>query len=194
MRFLDCFTIDLRARTGGPAPGWGALLLRLLLNPGYRAVVYYRIAGYLRAVRYPRRLTNLTAALLTARLSRVPGVEIHARATIAPGLSLPHPHDIVIGAGARIGECATLYNGVTLGARDLKARDTVQDESERYPALGDNVTVFTGAKLLGPVRIGAHSTIGANCVVLKSFPEKSVLVGIPARNLADVETGSGDDS
>jgi serine O-acetyltransferase len=157
---------------------------RLFLNPGYRAVVYYRFACCCRAARFPRRTTSLLAALILARLSRVPGVEIHGDAQIGRGLHLPHPHDIVVGAGSRVGQRVTLYNGVTLGARILLADDPEKNKSARYPVIDDDVTIFTGAKVLGPVHIGANSVIGANAVVLESFPEYSVLVGVPARNIA----------
>lgn len=185
MRFSECFTIDRHARGGGePLSPWG-LALRLLLNSGYRAVVYYRLACYLKGVTFPRRTTNFLALMVLARLARVPGVEIHPGAEIGRGLHIPHPHDIVVGFGARLGERVTLFNGVTLGARDLLARDDAKDSRERYPTLEDDVTVFTGAKILGPVRIGRNSVVGANSVVLHSFPENSVLVGAPARNIAE---------
>ena len=94
---------------------------------------------------------------------------------------------IVVGAGSRVGQRVTIYNGVTLGARILLADDSEKDTLARYPVIDDDVTIFTGAKILGPIRIGPKSVVGANAVVLDSFPENSVLVGVPARNIAKSE-------
>jgi serine O-acetyltransferase len=190
VRFGECFTADRSARASASPLSFVQIARRLLLNPGYRAVVYYRVAGCCRAARFPRRATNLIAALILARLSRVPGVEISGDAEIGRGLHLPHPHDIVVGAGSRVGQRVTIYNGVTLGARILLANDLEKDRTARYPVIDDDVTIFTGAKILGPVRIGAKSVVGANAVVLDSFPENSVLVGVPARNIAKSEIGT----
>jgi len=182
MKLLKCFTCDLAVRSGTPVT-LSRVVRMLLLEPGNRAVAYYRIACWLRALRHPRRSTNFLAAMLLARLSRVPGVEIAVVSEIGEGLSLPHPHDIVLGHGAQVGARVTIYNGVTLGARKLRAHDNVKDKLERYPIIEDEVTIFSGAKILGPVRIGARSTVGANAVVLDSFPPGSTIVGSPARRV-----------
>ncbi len=180
MRLRDCFTADLRARSPQRySPG--ELLLKLILNPGYRVVVYYRIAVFLRKARFPRRLTNLCASLIRVRLSRVPGVEISVRNDIGYGLHFPHPHDIVLGVGCRIGKNVRFYNGVTLGARTLKAMDENQDDDTRYPTIENGVTIFPGSKIIGPVTIGRDSVVGANSVVTRSFPPNSIIAGAPAR-------------
>lgn len=95
--------------------------------------------------------------------------DISPYADIGPGLFLPHFVDITIGAGVSIGENATVYNGVTLG----NARD------EGMPRLGDNVVVYTGAKVIGPVQIGDNSVIGALAFCNKNVPSNSVMYGIP---------------
>jgi len=110
-----------------------------------------------------------------------PGVEINCREDVGAGLRIAHAHDIVIGAGARIGRNVTLYNGVTLGARRYEDAEEGAYDSSRYPIIEDGVTVFSGAKVLGPVTIGKNCIVGANSVVLESFPEDSVLAGVPAR-------------
>ncbi len=103
------------------------------------------------------------------------GIEISPRCEIGPGLYLPHTHGTVIGAW-QIGENAVIYQGVTLGAKNL---DLVFSESLR-PNLGDNVTIGAGAKVLGGVRIGNSSTVGANAVVTKDVNDHQTVVGIPA--------------
>jgi serine O-acetyltransferase len=79
---------------------------------------------------------------------------------------------VVIGETAELGNCVTLYHGVTLGGTSLS-------KGKRHPTLEDNVVVGTGAKILGAITIGANSRIGANAVVVKSVPPDSVVVGVP---------------
>ncbi len=182
MKLLKCFTVGLYARSPRRRP-LRELLSMLVFNPGYRVVMHYRIAVYLKKVRFPRRLTNLLGSLILTRLCRVPGAEIRTEFEIGEGLSVYHPHDIVIGAGCPVGKNVTIYSGVALGARIPKAIDQNNHDSDRYPTIEDGVTIFSGAKIIGPVRIGKNSIVGANSVVRDSFQENSVIVGIPARLL-----------
>ena len=179
MRFRDCLTADLYARKAIRL-SLGDMLKQLVFDCGYRVVVYYRVAIFLREVRYPKLLGRLLCSLILMRLCRVPGVEFRTEHEIGEGLLMYHPHDIVLGAGCRIGRNVTTYNGVTLGALTLKAIDKNKDISTRYPVIEDGVTIFSGAKVIGPVRIGKNSIVGANSVVNDSFPENSVIAGVPA--------------
>ncbi|MDK2971485.1 MAG: serine O-acetyltransferase [Candidatus Sumerlaeota bacterium] len=180
MGLFACFSQDLRAR-GRRVPGPGALLARYLFNPGYRVVVLYRLAEWLRRLPLPMRIGRLFALAILTRLSRVPGVEIRTRQPIGEGVVFPHPHDIVIGGGARIGRNATIYNGVTFGGKGGDIEDESGDLFARYPRIGDDVIVYPGAKIIGPVEIGSRCVIGANSVVLQSFDEDCVIAGVPAR-------------
>ena len=83
---------------------------------------------------------------------------------------------VVIGETAEIGDNVLIYHGVTLGG-------TGKDKGKRHPTVEDNVTIGAGAKVLGPIRIGKNSKIGANSVVLKEVPEGATAVGIPAKNI-----------
>lgn len=109
-------------------------------------------------------------------LRRDYGCFVQSGARIGPGLWLPHPNGIVIGAGARIGSACTIYHQVTLGGARMG-----DWQANRYPAVGDNVTIFAGAKLIGQVRIGDDAIIGANAVVNRDVPSRHVAYGIPAR-------------
>lgn len=179
MKFFRCFMKDAHAR--GENITIGSVIHRMIYDPGFRAVVYYRISVYLREMPYFKRLFRLIAALIIVRLTRIPGVEIRACQEIGEGLKMFHPHDIVIGRGCIIGKNVMIYNGVTFGAKNLSDMDENKDVLNRYPIIEDGVTVFTGAKILGPVTIGKNSIVGANSVVTKSFPENSVIAGIPAK-------------
>lgn len=180
MTFLECFTIDIQSRMG-VVPSGKDLLLKMVFDPGYRAVTYYRIAIYLRSGKFPRKLWRFVGRLILVRINRIPGLEIRTRYPIGEGFSVFHAHDVVIGVGARIGRNVTIYNGVTLGARTLMAEEDESDLGNRYPTIGDGVTIFPGAKLVGPIEIGDDCIIGANSVVNRSFPPNSIVAGSPAR-------------
>ena len=104
------------------------------------------------------------------------GIEIAVRCPIGPGLFFPHTQGTVIGAWS-IGSNATIFQGVTLGAREI---DFSYSEQSR-PVIGRDVTVGSGAKILGGLEIGDNARVGANSVVLKSIPPNSLAVGAPAR-------------
>ena len=109
------------------------------------------------------------------------GIEVAVRCPIGKGLFLPHTQGTVIGAWC-IGENATIFQGVTLGAREL---DFSYQESSR-PTVGNGVTIGSGAKVLGRVILGSGSRIGANAVVLSDVGPGLVAVGIPAKTLVAV--------
>lgn len=102
--------------------------------------------------------------------------DISCKAKLGPGLCIMHGHDIVIGADVVVGENFKIFNGVTLGNKDLTATS-----KDSQPKIGNNVTVCTGAKVLGALELGCNIIVGANSVVLKSFGNGCTLVGVPAR-------------
>ena len=104
------------------------------------------------------------------------GIEIAVRCPIGPGLFFPHTQGTVIGAWS-IGDNATIFQGVTLGAKEL---DFSYTEASR-PKLGNGITIGSGAKVLGGLTLGDGVQVGANSVVLGSFPDGVLLVGAPAR-------------
>lgn len=106
------------------------------------------------------------------------GCYLSFKARISPDCKFIHPIGIVIGEGVVIGRGCQIYQGVTLGA----ARQN-EDKEDRYPIVSENVTVFSGAKVIGPVVLGESSLIGANSVVVKDVPAGKVAVGVPARVL-----------
>lgn len=140
-----------------------------VLYPGLHAVWSHRVAHALwtRGLRFPARAISQITRWLT-------GVEIHPGATIGRRFFIDHGMGIVIGETAEVGDDVMLYHGVTLGGR-------TRDGGKRHPTLRDGVAVGAGAKILGPIVIGAHSVVGANAVVTKDAPAESVLVGVPAR-------------
>jgi serine O-acetyltransferase len=104
------------------------------------------------------------------------GIEIAVRCHIGKGLFFPHTQGTVIGA-CSIGENVTIFQGVTLGAKEL---DFSYQESSR-PTVGDNVSIGSGAKVLGGVTLGSGSRVGANAVVLNNIGPGLLAAGIPAK-------------
>jgi len=102
----------------------------------------------------------------------VTGVEIHPAARIGADFFIDHGSGVVIGETAEIGERVTLYQGVTLGGTGFQ-------RGKRHPTVEDNVTIGSGAKLLGPVTIGRNAKVGANTVVIEDVPAGTTVVGNP---------------
>ena len=141
----------------------------LLLYPGVHALLAYRLAHSLHEKEhyFAARAISQTARCIT-------GIEIHPAAKIGKGLMIDHGMGVVIGETAEIGDNCTLYQGVTLGG-------TGKDVGKRHPTLGNNVMVGSGAKVLGPFRIGDNTKIASNAVVLNEIPDNCTAVGIPAK-------------
>ena len=141
----------------------------LLLYPGVKAVRYHRRAHWC----YEHNLMFL--ARMISQISRHrTGIEIHPGAKIGRRLVIDHGMGIVIGETAEIGDDCLIYHGVTLGG-------TGKDSGKRHPTIGNNVLIGTGAKVLGPFKVGDNSRIAPNSVVLSEIPPDSTAVGIPAR-------------
>jgi len=104
--------------------------------------------------------------------------DISLKAQIGRGFVITHGHDIVIGADVVIGENCKIFNGVTLGNKDI----TLSSKGNQ-PVVGKNVVISTGAKILGNIVIGDNVTIGANAVVVKSCEDNATYVGIPAKKV-----------
>ena len=112
---------------------------------------------------------------LISQISRfLTGIEIHPGATIGKGFFIDHGMGVVIGETTIIGDNVTLFQGVTLGG-------TGKEKGKRHPTLGNNIVVGSGAKILGNIKIGDGSYVGANSVVLQAVPPHSTVVGVPGR-------------
>lgn len=141
----------------------------LLCYPGIWALIFHKISHrlYLTDRKLLARLVSQWARFFT-------GIEIHPGATIGRRCFIDHGMAVVIGETAEVGDDVTIYQAVTLGG-------TGKDTGKRHPTVGNNVVISSGAKVLGPFKIGDNSKIGAGAVVLEEVPPNCTVVGIPGK-------------
>jgi serine O-acetyltransferase len=178
---LEAIRRDIKAaRERDPARP--TVLEVIFAYPGVHAVWGHRVSHWL--WQRGARLAARTFAELTRILT---GVEIHPGAILGPGLFIDHATGVVIGETAEVGEDVTLFHGVTLGG-------TGRETGKRHPTVGDRVVIGAGAKILGAVKIGDDSRIGANSVVVKEVPASAVVVGVPGQIVSRSTRAKEDDS
>jgi serine O-acetyltransferase len=134
---------------------------------GVQALLVHRVAHGLYDSGVP-----LVPRTLAFASRAVTGVEIHPAAQIGSDFFIDHGSGVVIGETAEIGDRVTLYQGVTLGGTGFA-------RGKRHPTVEDDVTIGSGAKLLGPVTVGHGAKVGANTVVIEDVPPNSTVVGNP---------------
>ena len=178
---LEAIRRDIKAaRERDPARP--TVLEVIFAYPGVHAVWGHRVSHWL--WQRGARLAARTFAELTRILT---GVEIHPGAILGPGLFIDHATGVVIGETAEVGEDVTLFHGVTLGG---SGRET----GKRHPTVGDRVVIGAGAKILGAIKIGDDSRIGANSVVVKEVPASAVVVGVPGQIVSRSSRAKENDS
>ena len=145
-----------------------------LAYPGYKAIAIYRISHALYKLGYkvPARFISEVAHSMT-------GIDIHPAAEISYPCFIDHGTGTVIGETSKIGKRAKIYQCVTLGAVSLSNAKELRGVV-RHPQVGDDVTLYAGASLLGPIKIGNNVTIGSNVFLLKDVPSNmKVIIGEP---------------
>ena len=150
---------------------WNLIFWLGIFSPRFVPVLLCRVSHLM----YLYKLTPIAKAVSLINFFLF-GLEVGVRCEIGKGLFFPHTSGIVIGAFS-IGSNVTIYQGVTIGAREL---DFSYLESSR-PTIGNDVTIATGSVILGPIQIGDRVVIGANSVVLSSIPTGALAVGAPAK-------------
>lgn len=141
-----------------------------LAYPGVHALWSHRIAHRL------WQMGSRTPARVLSSITRAhTGIDIHPGARIGRRVFIDHGTGVVIGETTSIGEDVVIFHGVTLGGVSMV-------KSKRHPTVGSNVMIGAGAKVLGPIKVGNNSKIGANAVVVREVPNEHVAVGIPAHN------------
>jgi len=165
---LSALKDDLRAALERD-PAAVSPLQVMMFYPGFHAIVLHRLA---------HRLHNGGLFWLPHMISWLnrffTGVEIHPGAQIEKGFFIDHGMGVVIGETTRIGSHVTLYQGTVLGG-------VGRERGKRHPDIANRVMVGAGAKVLGPIRVGEDSKVGAGAVLLQSIPPGSTAVGVPAQ-------------
>ena len=139
----------------------------LICYPGIWALILHRPAHWL----YKHNI-KLIARIISQLARWFTGIEIHPGASIGRRCFIDHGMAIIIGETTEIGDDVTIYQGVTLGG-------TGKDTGKRHPTIGNRVMISSGAKVLGPFKVGDDVKIGAGAVVLKEIPPNCTVVGIP---------------
>jgi len=154
-------------------PAAGSTIEIVLTYPGVHAIIWHRLAHRLwrTGLRFPARFVSWFCRLLT-------NVDIHPAATIGRRFFIDHGAGVVIGETAEIGNDVTLYHGVTLGG-------TSWSPGKRHPTIESGVLIGCGAKILGPITVGAGARVGANSVVVDPVPPGMTVIGIPGRVVRD---------
>lgn len=145
--------------------------IELFFNyPGVWALVNYRLAHALHVKGFKR-----LARIIMGLSQIITNIDIHPACTIGRRVFLDHAFGVVIGETAVVGDDVLIYQGVTLGGVSLERG------VKRHPTIGNKTVIGSGAKILGDIKIGENCRIGSNSVVVKSIPDDSTAVGIPAR-------------
>ena len=165
-------------------PAAKSKLSLILTYPGVKAVFFHKIANFFHLAKF-----HLVARIISQLSRFLTGIEIHPGAKIGRNLFIDHGMGVVIGETSEIGNNVTIYHMATLGGIAPSINSNDQRNTKRHPTIEDDVVIGSGAQVLGPVTVGRCAKIGANAVITKDVPEKSVMVGIPAKNvgIADSE-------
>ena len=153
-------------------PAAKSTLETLVASPGLHALLLHRVNhwlwthGLFLSARFGSHLTRFLT-----------GIEIHPGARIGPRFFIDHGMGVVIGETTEIGADCSIYHGVTLGG-------TTWNKGKRHPTLQRGVVIGAGAKVLGPITLGAGARIGSNAVVVKDVPPGSTVVGVPGHVIA----------
>ncbi len=146
----------------------------VICSSGLHAILIYRLSHWLW-----RKKFHLTARIISQIARFLTGIEIHPGAQIGYGFMIDHGMGVVIGETTKIGNNVTLYHDVTLGGRKFYDENGKKLE-KRHPTLGNNVTIGSGAQILGPITIGDNVKVGSNAIVIKDIPADSTVVNVPA--------------
>ncbi len=142
--------------------------IEFLLYPGFHAIFMHRFIHVLwnwKIPFFPRMFSQISRFLT--------GIEIHPGATIGSGFFIDHGAGIVVGETAEIGDNCVIFHNVTLGG-------TGHHKKKRHPSIGNDVHIGTGATILGPLKVGSHVRIGANCFIyMVDIPDNCTVVGTP---------------
>ena len=142
----------------------------ILSYPGFKAIAVHRLGHFLHNLGVP-----YIPRMLNEEIHSKTGVDINTGATIGDHFFIDHGTGVVIGETTVIGSYVKIYQGVTLGALSFPkdACGMLLRDIKRHPTIGDHVTIYANASVLGPITVGDHSVIGSNAWVKEDIPPYS---------------------
>jgi len=142
----------------------------VITYPGFKAICYYRVAHLLYELGFV-----LNARIITEKAHTKTGIDIHPGAIISSPFFIDHGTGIVIGQTSIVGNNVKIYQGVTLGALSLSEGSKMRGV-KRHPTIGNNVTIYAGASILGAITVGDNVTIGSNVFITENIPSNTKVV------------------
>ncbi len=144
--------------------------------PVVQTMVHYRVAHQLHVMQVP-----ILPRILTEQAHSTTGIDINPGAQIGEYFAIDHGTGVVIGETCIIGHHVTLYQGVTLGAKNFLTDDNGKPVNiPRHPIIGNHVTVYANSTILGRVTIGDNTVIGGNIWLTHSVPPNSRILQVKA--------------
>ena len=142
----------------------------ILSYPGFKAIAVHRLGHFLHNLGVP-----YIPRMLNEEIHSKTGVDINPGATIGDHFFIDHGTGVVIGETTVIGSYVKIYQGVTLGALSFPkdACGMLLRDIKRHPTIGDHVTIYANASVLGPITVGDHSVVGSNAWVKEDIPPYS---------------------
>lgn len=160
-------------RLRGSSPKFRHIVSSIIFNPGFKAVVIVRLQ-----IKAQAKGRLRLAQLISNYNLRVTGAEFCVGVKIGPSLIVRHPNGIVVGGGVKIGQNLTLLHGVTIGLKDIN-----NAESQRFPNLGNNVTLGTASTIIGDIYVADGTIVGAHTLVNSSTEANGIYVGTPSKRI-----------
>lgn len=147
---------------------------RLFSSASYKTTFWFRIGSYCRNSnsKLLRWMLYPFIQIYYNHISYLTGIQLPLGTRVGGGIMFSHFSGIIINKESEIGKNCTIYHGVTIGVENTKTG---------APVIGDNCVISAGAKIIGPIKMGANVMIGANSVVVKDVPDNAVVVGIPGK-------------
>lgn len=159
---LNIVTSEYKNMTGKKKANLLKAFYNYIFNPNFRVRI---LIAYLQQAN-----SRFVKTIIQNHLEIKYSIIISKDCKIGKNLSLEHFLGIVIGKDVVLGDNCKIYQQVTLGQKN-----------GRYPVIGNNVTIYAGAKVIGGIKIGNNVQIGANAVVLCDVPDNSIVVGVPGK-------------
>ena len=157
-------------------PAAKSIISIILTYPGVKAVFFHQISNFFYKAGF-----DLIARIISQTIRFFTGIEIHPGAKIGKNLFIDHGMGVVVGETSEIGDNVTIYHNVTLGGSSPSIDSERQRHEKRHPTIGNDVVIWSGAQIIGPIKVGNNARIAANAVVVKDVPENATMVGIPAK-------------